>query len=964
MYLKKLFVTFSLLFSAFIFHSEAQPIGQWTWMNGSNLPNQPAVFGTQGIFAPTNTPPALYEACEWTDLNGNFWLFGGGDLNGTTLNSDLWEFNPVTNEWAWMKGPGITNQNGVYGTINVAAPTNNPGARQANPTWVDNAGDLWLFGGKGFDFSGAYSTLSDLWKYNIASNEWTWVNGPNTVNGTGSFGTILVPSPTNIPPSRFETNASWTGNANTLWLFGGAGSSGSYSDLWKYDIGTNEWTWMKGPSTVNQPGVYGTIGIPNPANTPSSRYIYSKWKDSNGNFWMFGGLVGNWFINDLWMFNPITNDWTWVSGPNTTANTGQFGTHCIPSTGNLPSCRTEGRACWTLGCDNFRTFGGIGTAFYNDMWNYHVATNEWTWVSGNSASSFGTITVSSATNMPPNCNGSLGWTDNSGNHWLFGGYGNMMWRYVPDSTCPAINNPLFATFTNTPDTGCASSLFSFTNTSVGGTSFHWDFGDGNTSALSNPTHSFLTAGLDTVTLVVTWNNACGHGTDSVKHTVLVLASDVVNLGNDTSLCLGQSLTLNAGNPGAVYLWSTTETTQTISVNTTGSYWVIVGTGACADTDTVLVTFIQPIAVALGNDTNLCQGQIITLNAGNAGATYLWSTGAITQTISVATAGTYWVKVSAGSCIGVDTITVSFTSLPVINLGPDQSLCAGQSITLNAGNPGDTYLWSNGMMTQSITVAINGSYWVVVTNGICIGKDTINVSFNAAPTVNLGADKIICQGQTDTLDAGNPGLSFFWNTSETSQKIIVSSTGIYWVGVSLGGCISYDTISLIVEKVPPIPIRKDTFICPGTEMELTALKGYKTYSWLPGGEGSYSIIVDKPGSYILNVTDTNDCPAEGSVLIREYCLPVLNIPNSFTPNGNQMNDFFLAISDGALDFHMYIFNRWGELVFESTDISKGWDGKHNGNNAPEGVYIYRIDYSMYEYLELIKHSKFGNVNLIR
>src|ERR1017187_8302112 len=79
--------------------------GQWTWMNGSNLPNQPGVYGTQGLFAPGNTPPAYYEACEWTDLQGNFWLFGGQPGGG--LYSDLWEFKPSINQWAWIKGPGI-----------------------------------------------------------------------------------------------------------------------------------------------------------------------------------------------------------------------------------------------------------------------------------------------------------------------------------------------------------------------------------------------------------------------------------------------------------------------------------------------------------------------------------------------------------------------------------------------------------------------------------------------------------------------------------------------------------------------------------------------------------------------------------------------------------------------------------------------------------------------------------------
>ena len=120
-------------------------------MNGSNLPNQPGVFGVQGIFASGNTPPALYEACEWTDRDGNFWLFGGvEDITVQSVSGDLWEFKASNNQWAWIKGAGIINQAGIYGTRMIPSLTNDPGGRGYGVvTWVDTAGDLWLFGGYG-----------------------------------------------------------------------------------------------------------------------------------------------------------------------------------------------------------------------------------------------------------------------------------------------------------------------------------------------------------------------------------------------------------------------------------------------------------------------------------------------------------------------------------------------------------------------------------------------------------------------------------------------------------------------------------------------------------------------------------------------------------------------------------------------------------------------------------------------
>src|SRR5207253_1411584 len=149
--------------------------------------------------------------------------------------------------------------------------------------------------------------------------------------------------------------------------------------------------------------------------------------------------------------------------------------------------------------------------------------------------------------------------------------------------------------------------------------------------------------------------------------------------------------------------------------------------ACADTDTNVINFVAGPVVALGNDTTLCTGQPITIDAGNAGAAYLWSTGAITQTISPTTSGTYWVRASFGTCVATDTITITFTPLPVVNLGPDQSLCNGASANLDAGNPGDTYLWSTGGVTQTITVSASGTYWVQVANGTCTGTDTVVIN---------------------------------------------------------------------------------------------------------------------------------------------------------------------------------------------------------------------------------------------
>ena len=180
-------------------------LGWWTWMHGESSAISVAAngnLGTMGVAAPTNDPPRAYNGAEWTDLNGNFWMFGGA----MPLPDVLWKFDPSTNMWTWIKGTSTPNSPGIYGTMGVPAPANMPGSRvhQGIFSWVGLNGDLWLFGGMGYASTNAQGYLNDLWRYNIASNQWTWMNGSNmpTPFPGGSYGTQGVASPTNVPPCR------------------------------------------------------------------------------------------------------------------------------------------------------------------------------------------------------------------------------------------------------------------------------------------------------------------------------------------------------------------------------------------------------------------------------------------------------------------------------------------------------------------------------------------------------------------------------------------------------------------------------------------------------------------------------------------------------------------------------------------------------------------------------------------
>ncbi|MGA2886843.1 MAG: kelch repeat-containing protein [Terracidiphilus sp.] len=244
--------------------------------NGVSLPG---IYGALGTFAAGNTPGNHYAPAFWTDKNGHLWLFGGvvnnpGDSDGN-LN-DLWEFNPSTNEWAWMGGSSAINQPGVNSTLGTPATGNIPGSRSYASSWTDRNGSLWLFGGSGDDASGIQGSLNDIWEFNPSTNEWAWMGGSSTEGSNGGqsgiYGTLGTPAAANTPGGRYGA-MNWTDNSGNFWLLGGYGFDangidGYLNDLWVFSPSTNEWTWMSGSTTAYQIGIYGTQGTPAAGNIP------------------------------------------------------------------------------------------------------------------------------------------------------------------------------------------------------------------------------------------------------------------------------------------------------------------------------------------------------------------------------------------------------------------------------------------------------------------------------------------------------------------------------------------------------------------------------------------------------------------------------------------------------------------------------------------------------------------------
>ncbi|MEM7036198.1 MAG: Ig-like domain-containing protein, partial [Bacteroidota bacterium] len=229
----------------------------------------------------------------------------------------------------------------------------------------------------------------------------------------------------------------------------------------------------------------------------------------------------------------------------------------------------------------------------------------------------------------------------------------------------------------------------------------------------------------TFEIVYSLTNTAGcTGTDTAN--VLVNPLPTVDLGADTTLCTGDSTQFDAGNPGATYLWSNTATSQAIWAQTAGQYYVdVTDANTCTNSDTVNLSLLPTYSVDLGPDTSICAGDSLLLDAMNGGATYLWNTGETTQTLQIDSAGTYNVLVGdTALCGDWDEITLQLDALPVVALGNDTTICAGDSVLLDAFNPNSTYLWSTTETTSSIWANAAGQFYVDVTDlNNCEASDT-------------------------------------------------------------------------------------------------------------------------------------------------------------------------------------------------------------------------------------------------
>ncbi len=521
-----------------------------------------------------------------------------------------------------------------------------------------------------------------------------------------------------------------------------------------------------------------------------------------------------------------------------------------------------------------------------------------------------------------------------------------------------------------------------------------------------PTYSVSTDG----TYSVTASNVCGTATDSV--TVTYVFPPTVDLGPDQGICPGDTLTLDATVAGSTYLWNNGAIAPQITVSSTGTYSVTVSNACGTAQDDIDVILGTVPVVDLGNDTTLCPGASLVLDAAYPGADVLWQDGSTDNTFLVDEPGTFDVTVSNGCGSASDALIVTYSLVPTVDLGPDQDICPGDTITLDATYAGATHLWNNGAISPQITVAGTGTYTVQVTNLCGQDNDTINVVLGEPPTVDLGNDTTLCDGATLLLDASYPDASISWQDGSTDPVFPVGAPGTYSATVSNGCGAVTDDITIVYIPVPTLQLGPDTTLCPGDTLMLDATHPTATYLWHDGSsQPTYTVVgagihvvtltvacgswtdqitvdygvipmIDLPdeltlcrdsmvvldvthpgGQYIwhdgstepilyayesgpVTVQVTTLCGQDTHELrITSFdCRCVLQVPNSFTPDGDGLNDLFVPVYDCDLAaYELLIFDRWGEQIHTSADPLAGWDGRTQGRWAIDGVYVWMLRY---------------------
>ncbi len=423
------------------------------------------------------------------------------------------------------------------------------------------------------------------------------------------------------------------------------------------------------------------------------------------------------------------------------------------------------------------------------------------------------------------------------------------------------------------------------------------------------------------------------------------------LGPDTTLlCEGEVLTLDVTIPFGSYQWQDGSSNATFEVSTSGIYAVTATNDCDVVMDAVEIIYQMDVPqIELGADQTLCPGDVLTLDAASDLATYVWQDGSTGSSFEVNSPGIYNVEVTNACGTVSDEIEINYI-LPIqLDLGQDQVLCDGEELALDVTNADViSYQWQDGSNSPLYTITTDGTYAVTITTACEVQTDEVTVTFITEPNLMLGNDTLLCIADAPLIfDLSVPGANYTWQDGSSSSTYQVTQSGNYAVTVTTA-CNVFTSSSMVtvVDSIEQTLVQ-DTFLCPGERLILNAKTSvFAEYLW-SGGTTEATLPITEAGEYqVLVFNECEERTFTANIAECERC--VFYGPSAFSPNNDGVNDEFRPLTGCEIvAYDLTIFDRWGNLLFETTDPDLGWDGVLNGQLLPTAVYLWSLEYTVME-----------------
>ncbi len=535
--------------------------------------------------------------------------------------------------------------------------------------------------------------------------------------------------------------------------------------------------------------------------------------------------------------------------------------------------------------------------------------------------------------------------------------------------------PLNATITKT-DVSCNGGANGTITVSISNGTAPYQYSLNNTTWQASNVFAGLAPG--TYTVYYRDNNACSNSQSVTINQPPILN---ISLSSQSPRCFGYTdgtITANVTGGTSPYQYSLDNVNwqggNVFNAIAAGSYTIYArDVNGCIISTTITVT--QP--PALSGSTVIrdatCNGGAdgqITVNATGGTSPLAYSLGtppSQPSNIFNVTPGTYTIMVvDANACVlSIPDVVVGLTNNMSITPAPDVTICEGKSTQLNVNTNATQFSWSPAAGLSSTTIQnpvaspiVTTQYIVTATFGQCSGRDTIVVNVNAAPIPDAGPDVEICYGQDYQLQ-GSGGVQYFWTPPSTLSSGALpnpvstppQTTTYSLMVVDNNGCMSLTPDQVVITVTPPIIVKanpKDTVVFAGDQFQLSVSSAATSYSWSPATGLSNPFIanpvltVSSDITFNIMATTAAGCRGDGTVTIKVFKGPEIYMPTGFTPNGDGKNDIFKPFTVGITKLNYFrVYNRWGRLVYSTSNLNEGWDGKIGGMDQPTSTFVWMV-----------------------